>query len=259
MRDAVRRRIDTLRFQVTNGSEGTLLQVDPLVTDQDINLFLNTALIKRSVDVNVADNTIMADSAYADIKAGVTEYPLPEDLMFLRAVYWRPDGLPNNTPTLEPPVQRIFIYESDQDSDIAVPLFVGSVAPSYRRRLNLIVLNQVPQIDNILGLEFDYVKTFLPLAVDDQVIETPLATIIQEVVILDAAIECVVQKMKMDASGIQALLAPMEARLNLAVVNYHAPKTIRMVPQVTYVMPPYARRNFGWQNSTWWGGGRSWS
>ena len=262
MREAVRRRIDTIRATIAPvqppptapvipGDETAILQLDPLVSNQDINLMLNTAVIKRSVDVNVLDNTIMADEAIIDVSTGVVEYPLPEDLMFLRGVYWKPPELSIVDPI--PPPGRIFLYEQDSDNDISFPLIQGNGIPQYRRRLNNIVLNQVPQEDNPAGLLIDYTKAFLALATDDQYLETPLAQIIQEVVILDVVIEITTERMKLDGTEVRTSLAQLEEKLTLAVTNYHAPKTIRMMSPVTVVRPPFGRRNLIWSRRTWWG------
>lgn len=255
LRDAVRRRVDGIRFTVnqTTGDEAAVAeQFDPLVSNEDINLFLNTAIIKRSVDVNIADNTIMADQVIIDVVTGQTEYALPEDVMFLRAVYWKPVTQSIVTIPLSTS-ERIMMWESDQDNDIDAALIQGFMVPTYRRRLNMLVLNQIPEEDNTQGILIDYTKAFLTLAADDQVIETPLAQIIQELVILDATVEIVTTRMRLDATEIRQTMAELEKRLILAVENYHAPKTIRLMNSGTIVVnPPNSRRSWRWQRRTWW-------
>lgn len=262
LREAIRRRVDVIRATIAPvspppasptipGDETALLALDPLVSNQDINIMINTAIIKYSVDVNVADNTIMADSVVADILTGQVEYQLPVDLFFLRAVYWKPDNL---TIVPIPPGQRIFMYEDDSDSDINQPLIQGVGIPSYRRRLGTIVLNQVPQIDNPQGLMVDYTKCFLGLNADDQYIETPLNQVIQECVVLGVVYEITTARMKIDAADIKQSLTDFEGRLTLAVTNYHAPKTVRMVSPVVVARPPFGgRRAISWSRRTWWG------
>ena len=245
MRAAVRRRIDALRFTIVEGVETDLLQTNPLVSDQDIDLFLNTALTKRSVDVSVGDNTIMADEALIDVVADTIEYLLPDDMMFLRALYWKND---TRVLTQVPPNERFMMYENDSDEPISQQLVQSVEVPTYRRRLNMLVLNQVPQIDNPGGILVDYTKHFLPLFSDDQIIESPLAQIIQQIVILDAVIEIVTERMKLDATELRTTLSGLESRLEMAVLNYHAPKTIRMVTGVVLVRPPLGRGNRSWNN-----------
>lgn len=242
MVNEVRRRCDLVRYNLNAaGEETSLQQVDRLVSDQDIKMYLNMALQRRSVEVNINDNTIMADEAIVDIVVNQVEYELPFDLMFLRAVYIKPVGI---LPTLVPPNQRIMLFEMDDQNPIASP--GGDCYNSYRRRLNMIVLNSVPQFNNPGGLLIDYVKLFLALREDDQVIETPLATIIQQVVIQDAAVEVVVQKMKIDATELRATQAELVAQMQEAVLNYHAPKTIRLAGSVPFVFAPGSGRPLTW-------------
>jgi hypothetical protein len=237
---AVRRRVDMVRkvVDVKTGKESETLQLNPLVSDEDIKLYLNTALFKRTIDIAVLDNTILSDSSRIDLVKDQVEYILPADLMFLRSVYYKP---PSVTFTEVPPNQRIYLYEYDQEGDIGFDL-IGT--PTYRRRLNKIVLNDVPKEDNHGGLVVEYVKGPFPLRVEDQVLETPLAFFIQEVIILDAAIYITSERMKMDASELRVSLKELEARLSLAAVNYHAPKTIRMVNPIQMARLP--NRRVGW-------------
>jgi len=252
LREAVRRRVDGLRFIIDQdtGAETGLQQFDPIVSNEDINLFLNAAVAKRSVDVNIADNTIMADEVVINIVAGQTEYQLPEDIMFLRAVYYKPDQIVTTNLPLDPG-ERIFMWESDQDGDIDAQLIQGFMVPTYRRRLSMIVLNQVPQVDNPGGLKIDYTKNFLALLTDDQVIETPLSQLVQELVILDATIEIVTTRMRLDATELRQSMADWETRLTLAIENYHAPKTIKLSSGVVVVNPPNSRRSWSWRRRTW--------
>lgn len=225
LRDIVRRKCDTYRANVniTTGAETSLQQLDPIVSNEDIDMYLNTALIKRMIDINVLDNTIMADEQKINIVANTVEYALPEDLFYIRALYFKPLGV---TYSEVPPSMRIYLQEYDQDNDQNW-LFDGT--PTYRRRLNTIVLNQVPTQANPGGLVVDYVKSHLALRADDQVIETPLAQIIQEVVILDAVVFITTEKMQVTAQEIRQSLSDMEQRLMLAATNYHAPKVVSFV------------------------------
>lgn len=250
MRNQVRRKLDLLRYDLTPvGDEIALQQTDRLISDQDLNMYLNMALARRCVDVNIADNTIMADESVSDVVVNQVEYPLPADLMFLRAVYYKPQGI---TPaTLFPPNQRYMLYEMDQDNDIALQPSADSIT-SYRRRLNMIVLNQVPQLANPKGLLIDYVKMMLPLLVDDQILETPLAWILQQIIMQDAAVEATIEKLKLDASELRQTQAELVGQLQLAVINYHAPKTIRMVSTVPMVFAPGSGRPGTWQGSLGW-------
>lgn len=248
LRQAIRRRVDTYRGVVdpTTGEESGTQQLDPLVTNQDLNMYINSALIKRHIDITTLDDTIMADEATVDIVADQVEYSLPDDLLFLRSVYLKPEG---ETYTITPPNQRTYLYEYDQEGDINLPE-VG--AGTYRRRLNSIVLNWVPTNDNTGGLMFDYVKSPLVMMDDTQVLETPLAWILQEVVILDCVIEIAIQKMQMDARELRLSLKEMEARLSLAAINYSEPKLVRMVPTVQLALSPVGNRRFrSWVGRGW--------
>lgn len=253
MRNEVRRRCDLLRYAInTVGEETALQQIDRLVSNEDLNMYLNMALARRCVDVNITDNTIMADEVPLDIVASQVEYELPADLMLLRAVYLKPVGVTNS---LLPPSQRYFLYEEDTDNSIAQQPS-GDVMMTYRRRLNMIVLNQVPATDNPGGLLIDYVKMMLPLLVDDQKLESPLAWVLQQVIVQDAAVEVTTQKLKLDATELRQTQTELVGQLGLAVVNYHIPKIIRMVPGVQMAYAPMTRRPSSW--ATWGFGNRGW-
>lgn len=239
MRDKVRRRVDAYRVTLdVAGGETSIDQINPLISNEDILMYLNAALTKRSVDVAVNDNTILADSVEVDIVTDQVEYPLPEDIMFLRGLYWKHESI---TSTLLPPNKRTYMYEQDDDSDINEDIISDQTVPQYRRRLNFFVLDQVPKRDNKGGVLVDYVKSPLELVEEDQVLEIPLANILQEVIILDATIGICSERMKVDTSDIRTSLGELEARLQLAVLNYHAPKAIRMASRVVLVHSPVER------------------
>lgn len=253
MINTVRRRCDLLRYDVvTNpalgsaGEELNLEQINRLVSNEDIKMYLNMALTSRSIDVATLDNTLLADEESIDIQAGIVEYEMPADLLSLRAVYFKPLGV---AATQIPPNHRYMLFEMDQDNDIGEPS--ADVITTYRRRLNYIVLNQVPLSDNAGGLIVDYIKSMLPLLTDDQVLETPLAVILQQVVMQDATVEVVAQKMKLDTTELRLTQTALAAQLEKAILNYHTPKTIRMVPNVEMVYPPGVRRPSSWQSLGW--------
>lgn len=252
MREMVRRRCDGYRrtVDITTGDESGTQQVDPLFTTEDIKMYLNQALVKRHIDLTTLDETIMADSSTIDLVVDQVEYELPEDLLFLRAIYYKPPGVEF---TEIPPNQRMYLYEYEQENEINM---ADLGAPTYRRRLNTIVLNNVPKSANVGGLVVDYVKGALPLLADDQVLETAMATIMQHVIILDAAIYITTEKMKIEASELRQSLTDLEARYELAVINYHMPKVVRMMPMRTMVYPPgMSRGSRLWQSRggfRWW-------
>lgn len=256
MRNEVRRKLDLLRYTIDPfGAETALQQINRLISNEDLNMYLNMALQRRCVDVNIADNTIMADEFAVDVVANQVEYVFPADLMFLRAVYYKPLG---TTYTLSPPNGRYMLYEQDSDEGIAVQPSFDQIS-TYRRRLNMIVLNQVPQSANPGGILFDYTKFMLALLTDDQVLETPMAFILQQVIMQDAAVEATAQKLKLDTSELRATQGELVGQLQAAVINYHAPKTIRLLPGATIAYPPMVRRPNIWQRGFGWNGsGNGW-
>lgn len=256
MRNEVRRKLDLLRYTInTVGEETALQQINRLISNEDLNMYLNMALQRRCVDVNIADNTIMADEFAVDVVQNKVEYTFPADLMFLRAVYYKPQG---TAYTLVPPNNRYMLYEQDSDEDIASQPTFDQIR-TYRRRLNMIVLNQVPGANNPGGLLFDYTKSMLALLADDQVLETPLAFILQQVIMQDAAVEATAQKLKLDTSELRATQGELVGQLQAAVLNYHAPKTIRLLPGTMIAYPPYVRRPNAWQTGFGWNGsGNGW-
>lgn len=248
MRLLVRRRVDTYRPIVspTTGVESGVQQLDPLVTNDDINMYLNSALAMRMIDITTTDATVMADEATIDIVVDQVEYALPEDLQFLRAVYFKPSSVAY---TAVPPNFRRYMYEYDQEGDINEESWYDT--PTYRRRLNSIVLNMVPKLANTGGLIVDYVKLMLPLVADDQTLESPLARILQEVIVLDAAVTIMSERMKLPATELRLTLQTYVQRLVLAAANYHEPKLIKMASPVIMAYPYGANNYRGWRNWRW--------
>ncbi len=188
MRKRVWRRLDSYKWTDVN-QDGTVpvtaeLVVSPQYTDEDVNEAINTALVGLHTDLITNYPLAFADEDEIDLVADHTEYSLPEDLVQLRGLYWKP---PWDTRTVVPINERQFMYQMDDNPDIP-PL---GDAPTYRRQLNFFVLNQIPTEDNAGGVLVRYVKHVNYLADDAAIIETEFARQLQEVVCIDAAIDLI--------------------------------------------------------------------
>lgn len=241
MREMVRRRLDTLRPPATydpdTGEEGAgVLRADPLVTNQDINAFLASAVAGRTSDLNLMDETALLDSALIDIKADIVEYPLPEDMISLRALFYLPQG---ETFSLQPPSRRLDMHYVDEDAGPTVDKWG---VPTYRRRMDSILLNEAPTVDIDGGILVDYIKWLNPLAADDQVLETQYARLLQEVIILDAVIEAMVTKLMVDPAPIQMILTKKEEQLGALMALGQRPRMIRLAPTVVFARVRNSRR-----------------
>lgn len=239
MREMVRRRLDLLRatVDIVTGAESAIEQLDPLVSNEDIDMCLNAALTKRFIDMSLADVTLYSDESSISVEVNTTEYRLPSDMAFLRGLYWKS---PSDTRTLIPPNERSYMYEDDIDMPIMANLGTSEV-PTYRRRLNFLVLNQVPQESNTDGILVCYVKWIEALRDDGQMIENQFAPLLQEAIILDSAIELAEQKEKMDATTLRQSADELTARLIAAVTMRKTPKVIRMIPHTTLTVDSLRR------------------
>lgn len=235
MRERTRRNIDALRSSITQvpvvgtpplvpGDEipGTQ-DIDPMYSNEDLNYFINTALTERAVSIFVEDPNSLADSETVDILANIAEYSLPADMGQIRSLWWKDPSTPY---TIQPPTKRTFMIPSDEEHGVIRTLANG--VPTYRRQLNQFVLSTAPKKDNPQGVEVRYTKWLNYLGQDDSVIETQFARILQECVILDAAIACASRRSFMDPSALAADLAKAEGALTLALRNSNNPPFMQL-------------------------------
>lgn len=238
IRERVRRNIDGLRSSITQvpvadpvqplvpGDETGGIDIDPMYSNQDLNYFVNTALTNKCVSIFVEDPNALADSETVDILANVAEYSLPTDMGQIRSLWWKDPSTPY---TIQPPTKREFMLPSDEENGALRSMRNG--VPTYRRQLNQFVLFPCPTKDNPQGVEVRYTKWLNYLAQDGDVIETQFARIIQEIVILDAAISAVSRKSFMDPSALAADLAKAEGSLTLALRNSNNPPFMQLSVQ----------------------------
>lgn len=237
MRERVRRNIDGLRSSITEvavpdlvaplvpGDEQGAIDIDPMYSNQDLNYFLNTALTNRCVSIFVEDPNALADTETVDILANVPEYSLPADMGQIRSLWWKDPKTPY---TINPPTRRTFMIPSDEVKGPVAERSLANGVPSYRRQLNQFVLQPPPKVDNPQGVEVRYTKWLNYMAQDNDTVETQFARIIQEVIILDAAISAVSRKSFMDPSALAADLAKAEGALTLALRNSNNPPFMQL-------------------------------
>jgi hypothetical protein len=200
MRMMVYRNVGALRRQVnlaTNEETGDP-RFDPLISKNDVDLMINTALTLRAVDLFYNATTVLADQEQIDVKANIVEYPLPADLAILRYAKWKDPLVPY---TIQPPNDYIPMVEYDQQDQVPVTFLNG--APTYRRQLNNIVLNETPECDNDQGILVYYIKWVQYLIQDNSVIETQFARLLQEVVVIDASIAAATRHRFLDVNELR--------------------------------------------------------
>lgn len=226
MRTLVRRSVDGLRPSSidASGAETGVAILDPLVTNQDIDYYLNTALTERAIQINIADERSMADEDIIDVEANRADYPLPADIFALRALYWKP---PTTSLSSLPRSERLIMHVDDDSDPIG---YDYRAVPTYRRNVDGIVLNGIPNTNNPGGILVDYVKYFNPLTTDDQVLETSLARPLQETIICDAAVYLTSERLKIDASDLMAKQARLSSTLLAAATAAYMPKSVQLVP-----------------------------
>ena len=231
MREIIRRYTDLVQSSSVSAAgaeaDGSLV-ISPIASNEDLNFMLNAAVSTRFVDMALADETALADSEYIDIETYRVEYPLPVDLAILRALYWKDSGA---THEIHPPADRVLMYLVDGES----PSADANGVPTYRRRLDKIVLNEAPTADNSGGIMVDYVKWALPLLSDDQVLETQYARVMQEVVILDVAIDVIALKLRLDPSILVTLRDGRLDRLTALIRSSLSPPFMLFQPKAGIV------------------------
>ena len=136
------------------------------------------------------------------------------------------------TASVKPPALTDLLYEVEDGG----PVCDDWGRPTYRRRLNFIVLNLAPTENITHGLVVDYIKWALPLMGDDQCIESQYARIIQELVVLDVAVSVTQEIYKLDAAELIGAANAMQSRLVAIVNSSVSPRRMQLVPAT-----PFAR------------------
>lgn len=233
MREMARRNVLALKaFPITtdgkeqkpDGSPSDYV-VDRLVTDPDLNFWLNTALTNRCISIFYNAEKVLSDEETINVLANVIEYELPADLGILRSAWWKD---PRDLYTIVPPVERVKMdfYEGDEDFPDTSGRFE---APSYRRQLNFLVLNQVPDEDNPQGILVKYIKWINPLVQDDTIIETEFARILQEIIVIDASIMAASRHRYLDTAELRKDQVAMEANLLMYCRISSNPSSVRLI------------------------------
>lgn len=215
----------------TNALSTPPFDVNPLYPRDEVNSAINAALREKYAELILNSSLPLSDEVTIDIVEDQTEYSLPFDFAQVKGLWWKD---PLDSRTVVPINEREYMHqvEDEQVQGIDLPFFT---APTYRRQLNFIVLNQIPQQDNPGGILVRYVKWINWLSVDDQYIETEFAPILQEVVIWTAAIELAQTKSQLSVPDWERRQQKWEERLSLmARAANNPPFTILYRPAVKY-------------------------
>lgn len=241
MRERVRRRIDALRCAQLDGSgsEVALPDLDPTVSNQDIDYYLNYSLTSHAVEMFSDAAQVLSDQVDVDIQTGIVEYALPEDMAQLRGLWWKD---PSYALMQVPPSDRVYMWEVSGAHEHETYM---NGAPTYHRQLGMFVLNQSPRVDNLGGVQVRYVKWFNPLLEEEQILETEFAPMLQQVLILDAAKQLLDSRYQIDSTRLEQELMKAEARLSIAVRNSTSP------PRMTLWTDPAVRSQYFKRSSRW--------
>jgi len=231
MEDGVRRICFGAFYPVdpTSGQEtssGTTY--DMLISKTDIDRGLNTALTLEMLKINQFAEEAFIVTVYLTAKAtqsGSTFQPtqvaLPADMLTLKEVSWLPLGVgfQNARPADWWPMPQI----SDQNAQ----RFTGSPAPPWHRDGNLMVFDQFLAQDNPSGIRVRYVRWVPFLVNPTDVIQSQLARPLQEVIMIEAAINLMRDKhQKVLPEQIQNLNDSQQVLL-LAASNINKPESVR--------------------------------
>lgn len=234
MRERVWRRLDALRADTVSiiGEESITLTTDALYTVPDLDIAINKALVGHYVELVGNSNKAFSDEEEIDVVTNQTEYQLPTDMVQLKGLWWKDSSI---TYTILPPNERTYMHQVDEGGPLDPSVANG--APTYRRQLNFIVLNEIPTVDNPKGILVRYVKWVNWLSRPDQVIETEFAQILQECVIISAALDLAWSKAKQDNPQWKTELGEWQSRLASMVRNTDNPPFV-----VMYYPHPFRRR-----------------
>lgn len=215
---------------LTNALSTAPFEVDSLYPRDEVNSAINAALREKYVDLILNSTIPFSDETTIDVVANQTEYVLPWDFAQVKGLWWKHD---EDTRTIVPINEREYMHQVENELVQHMDLLYGT--PTYRRQLNNIVLNQIPQRDNPGGILVRYVKWVLWLSVDDQYIETELAPILQEVVIWTAAIELAQTKSQLSVPDWEKRQSKWEERLSfLTRATNNPPFVIMYRPPIKY-------------------------
>ena len=211
-----------------SGVESGTAEINTLLSKEDVNRWINEALTAHYVNMVANSNTTWADEAIIDVKKDKVEYTLPEDLAQLRSCWWKPVDIEMKK---VPPSERIYMHLLDEATDLPESSMNG--APTYRRNLNYIVINDPKAVDrdNDGGVLVRYIKWVNYLAKDDDRIETQFARVLQEMVILDATVAGLSRKFNLPApQELQLEIARWETRLATLLRNTTSAPFVQMIP-----------------------------
>lgn len=210
------------------GEEGIIVAIDPLFSREDVIDAINEAANARYTDLISNSQTILLDEDLININADQAEYRIPEDAAIIRALYWKD---PSTSLEIVPPNQRTPMVNTDnigddiyQDADLSF----NTLIPTWKRRMDYIVIDPVPKVENKGGILIEYVKWLNPLVNDDDVFETQFARALQECCILQAVVSLGMRKGKIDMSAESSQLLQWDTRLALLVRNSIQPAQIQM-------------------------------
>jgi len=224
----VRRNVNALKADIVDpatGVESPGVSLDPLVTNRDLDFWLNSALTNRCVQIFYNAEKALSDEDTIDVYATLTEYELPGEAGIVRSLWWKDPTVPY---TINPQTERrkMDFYEGDENfPDVSGRFGV----PSYRRVLNFIQLNEVPQEDNPQGILVKYIKWINPLVQDETVIETEFARILQELIVLDAAISAASRHRYLDTSELRKDQTAVEMSLVTLCRISASPTSVRFI------------------------------
>lgn len=228
MREAVWRALAALypsSVDPTTGEEAADPRVDPLFTKNDLDRWINEAVTMRFLDLIENADKILLDEEFIDVEVDIVEYALPTDMAFLRGLYWKDPSVPISQMPFN---ERQLMFQTDEGTPGDNLEFSNGV-PTYRRQLDNFVLNQAQKTQNLGGICIRYVKWANHLIQDDQILETVYAKIIQELVIIDAAIKAASRKAFLDTTALKEDRTEWENRLAIAARMSDCPPFMQMV------------------------------
>ncbi len=228
MREAVWRSLAALyptSTDPTTGEEAADPRVDPLFSKNDLDRWINEAVTMRFLSLVENSDKVFADEEFIDVEIDVVEYALPVDMAFLRGLYWKD---PAYSISQMPFNERQQMWQIDEGTPgLAVEMSNG--VPTYRRQLDNFVLNEAQKTVNPGGICVRYVKWINHLVQDEAILETSYARVLQELIIIDAAISAASRKAFLDTSALKEDQTRWENHLAIAARMHDCPPSMQMV------------------------------
>jgi hypothetical protein len=224
LEDKVRRVMLGQLFPVSplTGLETGTPVYDMIASKQDIDYQLNTALTLNMLRANEVGEDAFITVVFLSVNANQVNVALPVDILTIKEVSWKSPSVTNPMPQQWHPMPQL-------DQDEPSHFFGADGTPSWHRDGNLMVFDSPILASNPQGIRLRYVKWVAQLVNPTDVVQSQLARVLQEVIILEAATRLMQQKRRNITEDIKESYTQAVELMLIAAANIHKPNSAQMV------------------------------